>query len=272
MDPLLSAADLADVLSLVEDAHSARSAKQFRHVLVHGVGAMLESVSCVWTELATDLFAARPASTSVAELSIDTIDKEALLPLFNTYAWQHPVIAHVIDNGAEDATAISDLINRDAMQRLELYQLFWKAQHIEDQLSVGFVQGETVIGLSVNRNSWGFSDREREMLSRIAACTFSYYRALRGYDTPINQPVIQINRNGFEDHYQRLGITLRQAELLTLVAHGKSNKQIAVDCDLSEGTVRKHLENTFRRLNVNNRFSAVTAATTLLEEIDPGMA
>ncbi len=268
MEEPLSAADMADLLALIEDVHSATSAQRFRQTLIHGVGAMLESVSCVWTELGTDLFVNGNARTSVAEVSNDSIDTAAVLPLFNAYAWQHPVIAHVIHTSTADATAVSDLISHEKLQSLELYQLFWKAQEIEDQLSVGYVQGPSVIGLSVNRNGWGFDAREHRLLSRIAACTFSYYRSMRVDDDQSNQPVIQINDSGFENHYQTLGITLRQAELLTHVAHGKSNKQIAATFDLSEGTVRKHLENAYRRLQVNNRISAVTTATALIERLE----
>jgi DNA-binding CsgD family transcriptional regulator len=55
-------------------------------------------------------------------------------------------------------------------------------------------------------------------------------------------------------------LTPRQWELLRLVAAGHTNAQIARRLGLSEGTVRKHLENIYTRLNVSSRTAAVTRA------------
>ncbi len=55
-------------------------------------------------------------------------------------------------------------------------------------------------------------------------------------------------------------LTNRQWELLHLVDAGLSNTQIARRLHLAESTVRKHLENTFRRLDVSSRTAAVAAA------------
>lgn len=55
-------------------------------------------------------------------------------------------------------------------------------------------------------------------------------------------------------------LTPRQWELLRLVAAGHTNTQIARRLGLSEGTVRKHLENIYTRLHVSSRTAAVTRA------------
>jgi DNA-binding CsgD family transcriptional regulator len=51
-------------------------------------------------------------------------------------------------------------------------------------------------------------------------------------------------------------LTPRQREVLRLVAEGHSNRQIARQLRLSEGTVHKHLEAIFERLGVSNRTAA----------------
>lgn len=58
-------------------------------------------------------------------------------------------------------------------------------------------------------------------------------------------------------------LTVRQWELLRLVAAGHSNADIARLLCLSEGTVRKHLENIFERLRVSSRTAAVARALPL---------
>lgn len=55
-------------------------------------------------------------------------------------------------------------------------------------------------------------------------------------------------------------ITQRQREILGLVRCGMSNKEIARALDLSQATVRKHLENASARLGTASRTAAVSAA------------
>lgn len=55
-------------------------------------------------------------------------------------------------------------------------------------------------------------------------------------------------------------LTLRQIEVLTLMAQGASNKAIAARLDLTEKTVKAHLTRVFKFLGVVNRTQAVLAA------------
>lgn len=52
-------------------------------------------------------------------------------------------------------------------------------------------------------------------------------------------------------------LTPRQREILQCVEAGYTNRQIARQLFVSEGTVGKHLENVFERLDVSNRTAAV---------------
>ncbi len=54
--------------------------------------------------------------------------------------------------------------------------------------------------------------------------------------------------------------TPRQRDVLRLLAAGKSNKEIARELDLAEGTVKIHLAAVFRALNARNRTEAVVLA------------
>lgn len=55
-------------------------------------------------------------------------------------------------------------------------------------------------------------------------------------------------------------LTAREREVLTHVADGRTNGEIAAVLHLSSGTVRKHLENAFEKLGVRTRTAAVAAA------------
>jgi non-specific serine/threonine protein kinase len=56
------------------------------------------------------------------------------------------------------------------------------------------------------------------------------------------------------------GLTEREAEVLRLVAGGKTNRGIAADLLLSEYTVMRHLSNIFRKLGTSSRAAAASFA------------
>jgi len=55
-------------------------------------------------------------------------------------------------------------------------------------------------------------------------------------------------------------LSQRQREVFTLLAKGLSNKMIARQLNVTEGTVKSHVATIFDVLNVRNRVSAVAAA------------
>jgi len=58
----------------------------------------------------------------------------------------------------------------------------------------------------------------------------------------------------------RTALSSRESEILTLIAHGKSNKEIAAGLSISEGTVRVHASNLFAKLGCSDRAQAVSEA------------
>lgn len=54
------------------------------------------------------------------------------------------------------------------------------------------------------------------------------------------------------------GLTRREREILELVAGGRPNKVVARETGLSEGTVKFHLRNIYRKLNAHNRVQAIS--------------
>ncbi len=58
-------------------------------------------------------------------------------------------------------------------------------------------------------------------------------------------------------HQQTLGITARELEVLTLVARGLSNREIATQLFVSENTVKTHCARAFDKLGAARRTQAV---------------
>jgi NarL family two-component system response regulator LiaR len=55
-------------------------------------------------------------------------------------------------------------------------------------------------------------------------------------------------------------LTERELEVLTLIAHGKSNKDISEDLVLSEKTVKTHVSNILQKLHLSDRTQAAVYA------------
>ena len=55
-------------------------------------------------------------------------------------------------------------------------------------------------------------------------------------------------------------LTLREREILAYLARGLMNKQIALELNISEQTIKNHVTSILRKLNVTNRNKAVAVA------------
>jgi len=62
--------------------------------------------------------------------------------------------------------------------------------------------------------------------------------------------------------YQSHGLTLRELQVLRLVASGKTNKSVANELFISERTVDRHVSNIFNKLSVSSRVEATAFALT----------
>jgi len=56
------------------------------------------------------------------------------------------------------------------------------------------------------------------------------------------------------------GLTMRQQQLISLVASGLTNKEIASQLNLSEFTIKNHLHRIMKQVEVESRYEMVKAA------------
>ena len=65
-------------------------------------------------------------------------------------------------------------------------------------------------------------------------------------------------RGGIPSEFAEL--TMRELEVLRLIAHGRSNAEIAADLFLSEATIKTHVNHVLTKLRVRDRVQAVALA------------
>jgi DNA-binding CsgD family transcriptional regulator len=63
---------------------------------------------------------------------------------------------------------------------------------------------------------------------------------------------------------QDLGLTAREAEVLSVLGTGATNAEVARELHISPGTVKKHLDHVYAKLGARGRAQAVAMATSLL--------
>lgn len=171
----------------------------------------------------------------------DAADDEAIF-------WAHYESCHACcypDRGDDRAvTTFSDFYGRRERQRIGMYSEYFRPYGIEESLMLVLpIAPRRSLRLEFFRGPGpDFTDRERGLLELFRPHLREICLPQRAFETP--QPVL----------------TQRQLELLRLVAEGRTNSQIARRLDISEGTVRKHLENIYQRLDVTSRTAAVLRA------------
>lgn len=112
---------------------------------------------------------------------------------------------------------------------------------VRDGLAVGFPIGDDAAGqLWFDRRHGEFTDED---VARLELVTPVLRRLMGAHAAP----------------HLPCALTSQERRVLVLVADGMSNAEIAACLFVSVCTVRKHLENAYRKLGVHNRMAAVVA-------------
>ncbi len=80
----------------------------------------------------------------------------------------------------------------------------------------------------------------------------------------IARKALHLIKHGRPDTRKKIdyGLTARETEILQHLSQGLSYDQIAGNLFISNGTVRKHVENIYRKLQVNNKVEAIKKIST----------
>lgn len=139
----------------------------------------------------------------------------------------------------------SDLMTRRRLHNLDVYAEVGKPLELEYQLELWMVTPDGVKGgFAFDRAEGDFSDRDVDMLDTLRPHLAQLWRNARLRGRPAAAELL----------------TRREREILAWVARGKTNGEIAGILYVAPGTVRKHLDNVFAKLDVGNRAAAVARA------------
>lgn len=142
------------------------------------------------------------------------------------------------------------------------FEILQKIRRENCNVKVIFISADDSIELllnAINAKVDGFilKDAIAEELFRaieVVYCGESYYQ--QSLIASLNPKLIGRNfHNILQDN-----LTVREKEIIGYVATGKINKEIALELDISEGTVKNHLSSIFRKFGVDDRTQAAVFA------------
>ena len=133
-----------------------------------------------------------------------------------------------------------------ALDNLQKALILWKTL----QLPYEFAHTSELKGRVYHK----LNDKDNSKIALAAAkWVFEQLKALPDFER-INRLVNE------KQHHETYGLTLRELQVLQLVASGKSNKCIAGELFISVRTVDRHLSNIFNKLGVTSRVAATAFA------------
>jgi DNA-binding CsgD family transcriptional regulator len=155
------------LLEVVGEAYGFESLEDFRLNVLELLSRLVPCDHAGYNEISPD---------RVYAVTVPTVDP-ALDPVFATYAYQHPLIAHY--SGTRDGRPhrISDFVDQETFHQLELYKKFFRLIRCEYQVAFTLPSvPPLIIGLAFNRERHDFSAHE---VGRLALARPHIMRAYR---------------------------------------------------------------------------------------------
>ncbi len=118
--------------------------------------------------------------------------------------------------------------------------------------------------ISLGANGFVHKSSGNETLGEAVQCLLSGKRYFGDFEADQNHPASTAeDDDGFLMSEPLPTLGKRQLEVLKMIAHGASNKEISNTLKISENTVKSHLKQIFIAFGVNKRTACVRKAQTL---------
>ena len=151
-------------------------------------------------------------------------------------------------------------LNMEGMDGLAVLKQLKAEQHesIVIMLTVSNSEADIVSALRCGADGYLLKDMEPEEI------LIKLHRAIEGQtvlDESISTLLANVLRNdNLSPAPNQIEFTTREDQIVSLIAEGKSNKIIARELGISDGTVKVHVKNILRKLNLNSRLETAVWA------------
>jgi len=146
---------------------------------------------------------------------------------------------------------MSEVIGERTLRRMDYYHDFLRPARIRDRLRVWLSRSpQSAACVTFVRGDAQFSERDTSVLAVLQP----HLEALR------ERAIIA------RDHPREADLTIREAQVITMAATGRSNAAIGRLLFMSPATVAKHLEHAYRKLHVVGRSEVAASLRASLDQ------
>jgi DNA-binding NarL/FixJ family response regulator len=176
--------------------------------------------------------------------------------VLNAVIAEHPMVVHRRAHpDSEPVLRISDCISDRAFRSSRVYRELYVPTGSRYQLAIITAADDPAIsGWAIRRSIRDFTEadlRHARHLQPLLALLDTIYSS---------SPIRRTHSAHIDEARKRAHLTIRELDILTLLADGLSAQQIARLNRISVRTVRKHLENIYQKLECHDRLLAVNKA------------
>jgi DNA-binding CsgD family transcriptional regulator len=180
------------------------------------------------------------------------------LGVLNAVIAEHPIVVHRRAHpDSEPVLRLSDCISHRAFRSSRVYHELFVPIGARYQLAITTADDPSNVGWAINRSTRDFTDADLQHarhLQPLLALLDTIYSS---------SPIRRTDSAHTDEARKRAHLTVRELDVLTLLADGLSAQQIARLNRISVRTVRKHLENIYEKLECHDRLLAVNKARQL---------
>jgi DNA-binding CsgD family transcriptional regulator len=246
----------AMLLELVGDVVGLLEIEELRRGMLAALGRVLPSEYISLNEVG-------PAGVIATVMHPD--ESLLLYDRWEELAHENPLLRRYLRTLDGQAYRFSDVIERKALHELELYKQLYAPLGVEYQVAFNLpANPEHVLAIALSRGAQDYSDAEREFINRARPFLIQAYLNALAYESA-RIPRAEGFMPALAGRLVARGLTVREAEVLAMIALGRSNQHIASALGISYRTVGKHLERGYRKLDVGDRSSAAARVWQLLE-------
>src|ERR1035437_1543407 len=250
-----SASEEGQLLELIGDVCGLLDIDELRHEMLRALERSLPS----------DYISLNDVSSEPQDIVtlIEPVASTEMLATWMRLAHENPLLRYYQRTLDGRAKRFSDVIAAEELRRLPLYKRLYRPMGVEHQMAFTLpASSDRLLAIALSRGARDYTDQECDFANRarpfliqayLNAIAFSAL-SCRDIDAAVGHEVGAGEHNG-DARGERLlralraaGLTRREAEVLRLVAFGSSNHHIAADLGISNRTVGKHLEHSFRKL------------------------
>lgn len=253
-------------LSLVGDVYAMLEIEEFRVGLL---GALRQALPSDWVSL-NEVGADPQDIFAIVEPELE----DRWLEVWRVHALENPLVERFGRTRDGRALRFSDVISSEELHALALYRNFYGHIGLEHQIAFTLpARSGLIVGIALSRRDRDYTDAERELLEIARPHLIQAYNNALRHSRLLERQAAAAPLAGPQlEQLRSLGLTAREAEVLSAASRGSSDREIAQTLQISHRTVQKHLQRTYAKLGARDRAQAAALAGERTRKASAGAA